>query len=150
MSSFFRGSWYTQRESNPYLHLERVPTLPFSRWAHRCYLHGRQLTRGACGNLYTAYAYVPVLRFDGCCFSVARGVWVLYSQDFVCTFHCCCIGAACPAGVRLGASSKQRLTIGNLKLINHLVVSSRLSNCQILSVQLHHREGDYRSHIAPF
>ena len=26
--------WYTQRESNPYLHLERVPTLPFSRWAH--------------------------------------------------------------------------------------------------------------------
>lgn len=94
-----------------------------------------------CVNLYTA---LPICAdaVDGCCFSVARGVWVLYSQDFVCTFHCCCIGAACPAGVRLGASSKQRLTIGNLKLVNHLVVCSRLSNCQILSVQLHQRGGD--------
>ena len=76
--------WYTQRESNPYLHLERVPTLPFSRWAHRCYLHGRQLTRGACGNLYTAYAYVPVLRFDGCCFSTAHGGQVCFIAEIFC------------------------------------------------------------------
>lgn len=41
---------------------------------------------------------------------------------------------------RLGTSSKQRLILGNIGLINHLVVSSRLSNCQLLSVQSHHEE----------
>ena len=96
--------WYTQRESNPYLHLERVPTLPFSRWAHRCYLHGRQLTRGACGNLYTAYAYVPVLRFDGCCFSTAHGGQVCFIAEIFARPLLLYLVSL----TKLGTSSKQR------------------------------------------
>ena len=55
-------------------------------------------------------------------------------------FCYCCIGAR---RTDWGASSKQRLILGNIELINHLVVCSRLSNCQLLSVQLHQRGGDY-------
>ena len=62
--------WYTQRESNPYLHLERVPTLPFSRWAHIMWV--LFLTRRPTG---------APRRFDGCCFSTAR--CVPYSRNFM-------------------------------------------------------------------
>ncbi len=70
--------WYTQRESNPYLHLERVPTLPFSRWAHinaaltdgsfpecrRVFIYRSTLMALVCGSMVVAFPWLVV---SGCC-----------------------------------------------------------------------------------
>ena len=75
----------------------------FDYCAIRCHLNGRWRAQSACGNLYTAYAHVPVLRFDSCCFSTACCVSLI--AEILCAFSVTVVFGSQP---KLVPSSKQR------------------------------------------